>query len=180
MSPFTAPSPHVWADTELAISRTPKACSCEYGVVTKLGPEGIDLGDGRIVQPWGGDGIEIDYTNGATLIVTPGYWPDQKKWYLNIDVYGTKATEGTFGKLAKDSWLPALPDGTSLGPKPASSHERYIGLYEKFADAWRVTDATSLFDYAPGTAPPRSRSATGPGRTRDSCEIAGTTVGQAG
>jgi hypothetical protein len=122
------------------------------GVLTKLGPPGIDLGAGRIVQPWGGDGIEIDYSDKTTLIVTPAYWPDQQKWYLNVNLYGATATEGTFGQLAEESWLPALPDGTSLGPKPESLHQRYVDLYQKFADAWRVTDAKSLFDYAPGTS----------------------------
>ena len=34
------------------------------------------------------------------LIVTPAFWPDQQKWYLNVNVYGTTATEGIFGKLA--------------------------------------------------------------------------------
>ena len=33
---------------------------------------------------------------------------------------------------------------------PASLGARYDTLYEKFADAWRVTDRDSLFDYAPG------------------------------
>jgi hypothetical protein len=140
------------------------------GVLTTLGPEGIDLRcgpivksptrdaiatpltGGRIVKSPVGDGIEIHYSDGTQLVVTPAWWPDQQKWYLNVNVYGTTATEGIFGKLAKDSWLPALPDGTSLGPKPESLHQRYVGLYEKFADAWRVTDATSLFDYAPGTS----------------------------
>jgi hypothetical protein len=127
------------------------------GVLRTLGPQGIDLEAGRIVQPWGGVGIEIDYSDKTTLIVTPDYWTDQQKWYLNVNVYGTKATKGIFGNLAKgiegeSSWLPALPDGTSLGPKPESLHQRYVDLYEKFADAWRVTDATSLFDYRPGTS----------------------------
>jgi hypothetical protein len=30
--------------------------------------------------------------------------------------------------------------------------QRYIDLYQKFADAWRVTGTTTLFDYAPGTS----------------------------
>jgi hypothetical protein len=99
-----------------------------------------------------GGGIEIVFPNGTTLIVTPGWWDSQGKWYLNVNVYNTTANEGLMGQLAQRSWLPALPDGTSLGPKPAALHDRYIALYETFADAWRVTDATSLFDYAPGTS----------------------------
>jgi hypothetical protein len=31
-------------------------------------------------------------------------------------------------------------------------HQRYIDLNQTFADAWRVTNTTSLFDYAPGTS----------------------------
>lgn len=122
------------------------------GVLTTLGPQGIDLDGSRIVQPWGGNGIEIDYSNKTILIVTPAFWPDQQKWYLNVNVYGATATAGIFGKLAKGSWLPALPDGSSLGPQPASLHQRYLDLYGKFADAWRVNDETSLFEYAPGTS----------------------------
>ena len=56
------------------------------------------------------------------------------------------------GKFQKNSWLPALPNGATLGPKPASLHDRYVTLYQTFANAWRVTDATSLFTYAPGTS----------------------------
>ena len=54
------------------------------------------------------------------------------------------------GVRAAGSWLPALPDGTSLGARPTTVPGRYDALYKEFADAWRVTDATSLFDYAPG------------------------------
>jgi hypothetical protein len=99
-----------------------------------------------------GDGIEIDFPNETKLIVTPGWWASQGKWYLNVNAYRSPATEGIMGDIVSGSWLPALSDGTSLGPKPAALHDRYVDLYEKFADAWRVTDATSLFDYAPGTS----------------------------
>lgn len=123
------------------------------GVVTTLGAQGLDLGsEGRIVKSSVGDGIEISFPSGATLIVTPGWWASQSKWYLNVNVYRTLATEGTMGVIAKGSWLPALPDGTSLGPKPVALHDRYVALNEKFAEAWRVTDETSLFDYAPATS----------------------------
>ena len=30
------------------------------------------------------------------------------------------------------SWLPALPDGTSMGAMPAGLHDRYVDLYQKF------------------------------------------------
>lgn len=123
------------------------------GVLTELGPHGIDLGSsGRIMKTAAVGGIEITFPNEATLIVTPGWWNSQSKWYLNVNVYDALATQGIMGLIARDSWLPALPDGSSLGPMPAALHDRYVALYETFADAWRVTDATSLFDYAPGTS----------------------------
>jgi len=39
-----------------------------------------------------------------------------------------------------------------MGAKPADLHDRYEALYVKFADSWRVTDSSTLFDYAPGTS----------------------------
>lgn len=104
------------------------------------------------------DGV-IDFTDarsGAQLVVTPQFWDSQNVWYLNVNVYGTSADSGTIGKIGDggegdNDWLPYLPDGTSVGPKPDSENERYEALYEKFADAWRVTDSTSLFDYEQGT-----------------------------
>jgi hypothetical protein len=182
------------------------------GVLTTLGPNGIELGPGggdrqysarggtaqppatpgaavtpppthgapaqpsvggRIVKAPAGDGIEIDYINGTTLVVTPAWWADQQKWYLNVSVDGTAAPGGIFGKLAKNSWLPALPDGTSLGLKPESLHQRYIDLYGKFADAWRVTDHTSLFYYAPGTSTNTFTDRAWPRETPRSCGIEG-------
>jgi hypothetical protein len=106
--------------------------------------------EGRIIRS-GTNGIEIVDTRGTQLVVTPAWWPSQQTWYLDLNIYQTSATEGIWGRLAADSWLPALPDGKSLGPKPAYLKQRYLDLYETFADAWRVTDKTSLFDYAPGT-----------------------------
>jgi hypothetical protein len=145
------------------------------GVLTKLGPDPIDLGSGgRIVKLATSEGdIEIDYPDGTQLVVTPAYWSDQQKWYLNVTVSGTTATAGIFGQLAKSSWLPALPDGTSLGPKPDALHQRYLDLYGKFADAWRVNDYTSLFDYAPGTSTGTFTLAGWPRENPQSCAIPG-------
>ena len=150
------------------------------GVLTTLAPQGIDLDGSRIVPPWGGAGIEIDFSDKTILIVTPAFWPDQQKWYLNVNVYAATATAGIFGKLAAGSppyypasWLPALPDGTSLGPKPDSLHQRYLDLYGKFADAWRVTDATSLFDYAPGTSTATFTDRGWPRENPQSCAVEG-------
>jgi subtilisin family serine protease len=123
------------------------------GVLTTLGALGLDLGSGgRVARSAAGNGIEIEFPDGTRLIVTAGWWDSQGKWYLNVDVLHTPAVEGLLGAIAPGSWLPALADGTSLGPMPASLHQRYVDLDQTFADAWRVTAATSLFDYAPGTS----------------------------
>jgi len=122
------------------------------GELITLGAGGLDLeAGGRVVKTSVG-GIEIDFPNETVLIVTPGWWAAQSKWYLNVDVFHTPAEEGILGIIPPRSWLPALPDGTSMGPMPGPLHERYVVLYQKFADAWRVTDRTTLFDYAPGTS----------------------------
>ncbi len=123
------------------------------GAVTALTNAGTNLsGGGRVARSAVG-GLEIDFPGGATLVATPGFWTSQGKWYMNVNVYGTDALEGVMGPIARGSWLPALPDGSGLGPMPASTSQRYQVLYGKFADAWRVTDATTLFDYAPGKSP---------------------------
>jgi hypothetical protein len=122
------------------------------GVLTTLGPNGFALGAGARVVSSSGGGIEIDFPDGTALIVTPGWWSTTSKWYLNISVLHTPASQGIMGAIAPGSWLPALPNGTSLGAKPSSLHQRYVDLNQTFADAWRVTNATSLFDYAPGTS----------------------------
>lgn len=122
------------------------------GVLTALSDTGVALPrGGRVVRSAVG-GMEVEFPNGALLVATPGFWSSQGKWYLNVNVYGGDAFEGIMGPLAPGSWLPALPDGSSLGPKPASLPQRYDHLNKKFADAWRVTDKTSLFDYAQGTS----------------------------
>jgi lysyl endopeptidase len=75
-----------------------------------------------------------------------------------VDVVPAGDAAGVAGSFTLDSrgapgsWLPSLPDGTSMGPMPPSLHDRFVDLYQKFTDAWRVTSATSLFDYAPGTS----------------------------
>jgi subtilisin family serine protease len=122
------------------------------GVLTTLGANGLALGGGgRVISSLGG-GIQIDFPDGTMLIVTPGTWAPIGKWYLNLSIFHTPASEGIMGAIAPGSWLPALPNGTSLGPIPSSLHQRYVDLNQKFADAWRVTDKTSLFDYAPRTS----------------------------
>ena len=123
------------------------------GILKTLGPDGINLGSGgRVIKAPAGDGIEINFPDETVLLVTPGYWNSQSKWYLSVSILNTRAKEGIMGAVPPGSWLPALPNGNSVGPKPASLHQCYVDLYQTFADAWRVTNSTSLFDYAPGTS----------------------------
>lgn len=105
---------------------------------------------GRILPTTAPGGIQIQYPGGTDIVLTPDWWDHYRLWYLNIDVRHARASEGVAGAIAPRNWLPALPDGTFLGARPADLHQRYQDLYERFADAWRVTGATSLFDYAPG------------------------------
>lgn len=122
------------------------------GVLTALIDAGVSLPQGgRVVRSAVG-GMEIQFPNGALLVATPGFWSSQGKWYLNINVSGADAYEGIMGAITRGGWLPALPDGSSLGPKPASLAQRFDVLYRRFAHAWRVTDPSSLFDYATGTS----------------------------
>lgn len=137
------------------------------GVLTTLGAAGLNLGNGgRISKTAAPGGIEIAFPDKYVLLVTPGWWESQSKWYLNIGMVRTPtgsiegaspsgsgvSTGGLGGAIPSGSWLPALPDGSSMGPMPSALHDRYVALYQKFGEAWRVTDTTSLFDYAPGTS----------------------------
>ncbi len=147
------------------------------GKLTTLGPhQALDLeGGGRISKTSATGDLKIDFPNSSALFITPGWWESQQKWYLNVDFLpprpavdgigggivveealatsdNTPSNMGLMGTIAKGSWLPALPDGSSLGRMPDSLHQRYLDLYEKFGRAWRVTDDTSLFDYAKGTS----------------------------
>jgi hypothetical protein len=112
--------------------------------------QSVALGGGaRVSRTSSGGGIEIDFTDGTTLLVVPGWWSSHNIWYLNLNVLNTPATEGIMGFIPPGSWLPTLPDGSSVGARPASAADRYDALNVKFADAWRV-GKSSLFDYAPG------------------------------
>lgn len=123
------------------------------GKLTKMDtPEILLASGGRIVRTTAPGGIQIEAPGGTVVVITPGWWDYYRLWYLNIDANHARATEGVMGAIPPGNWLPALPDGSLLGPKPRDLHQRYLDLYEKFENAWRVSDATTLFDYAPGTS----------------------------
>jgi hypothetical protein len=132
--------------------------------------------EGRIMRAEGA--YEFADVDGTQLVATPRYWNDQQTWYMDLAAYQTSAVKGIWGRLAAGSWLPALPDGTSVGPKPKTADERYQALYTTFGNAWRVTDTTSLFDYAPGTNTATFTMADWPRMNATSCTIQGQTPAQ--
>jgi hypothetical protein len=118
------------------------------GAPTELGEEPILLSSGgRIRRTPVAEGIQIEHPGGTVVVVTPGFWAHHQIWYLNINVRRARSTQGLMGQVAPGNWLPALADGTWLGSRPADLSERYRQLHGTFADAWRVTETTSLFDY---------------------------------
>lgn len=136
------------------------------GKLTTLPTSGIDLDNGaRVAKTSATGGLQVLFPEGYTLTATPDFWTSQGKWYLNVAITRTSSatavsggspvnggTGGLAGAIAAGSWLPSMPDGSALGPMPPVLHDRYVDLYQKFGEAWRVTKDTSLFDYAPGTS----------------------------
>ncbi len=84
----------------------------------------LNTGEVVTINPYG-DGMGLD------VALAPNAQPDSVQGFL-----------GSYDGQA-NSFM--LPDGTVLGPNLSQDE-----LYHTFADAWRVTDATSLFDYASG------------------------------
>jgi hypothetical protein len=124
------------------------------GKPANLSAEGIDV-DGHRVTGFdanGETGLRVDFEDQTVLTVTPAFWNNHNIWYMNVSVSNTSADEGIMGYIPHDSWLPRLRNGASVGPMPATLQDRYVTLYKKFADSWRVTNKTSLFIYAPGTS----------------------------
>ena len=125
------------------------------GKPAQLPFRGIDLGAHRVTAfatAGGGTGLRIDYAHSPVVTITPYFWSSHNIWILNVSVSQTDADEGLMGRIPRQTWLPVLPGGATVGPKPTSLHDRYVALYKTFANAWRVTDQTSLFVYAPGTS----------------------------
>lgn len=97
------------------------------GALTTIEVNGLDLGDGgRVMKSVDGDSLEIHFPDETALFVTSHWWESQSQSYLTVQVFNTPATEGIMGMVEPDSWL-----------------------QPQFSDTWRVTDQTSLFDYAP-------------------------------
>ena len=89
--------------------------------------------------------------DGTHVVVSPTPWPSQGLWYLDVEVLSSPAQEGTMAPILPGNWLPLAPGGGSFGPQPAVVADRYVLLDKKFADAWRITQTTSMFDYGAGS-----------------------------
>lgn len=124
------------------------------GKAASVPTEGLDLGGHRVTafDADGETGLRVDYDDGTVLTATPAFWSSYNTAYINVSVSNTKADEGIMGFIPKDSWLPRLRSGASVGPMPGGLFDRYATLYKTFANSWRVTNKTSLFVYAPGTS----------------------------
>jgi len=123
------------------------------GSLVSLPPQGLNLGGGNwIARAGSGEGLDARAADGTRVIITSEFWTSQGYWYLNVDVRDTPAREGILGHILGSDFLPRAPDGSSFGPKPASLSDRHMLLNKRFADAWRVTNMSSLFDYMPGTS----------------------------
>ena len=156
------------------------------GQLKQLDDKGIDLGGGGRISksPAGSGTIEIDFPDGASLIVTPTWVSGFHQFYLNLTINNTTARKGLSGVIPfidtvhgfsrrLRSWLPALPDGSNVGRMPQDLHQRFVTLYQTFANAWRVTDATSLFDYASGTSTATFTDKNWPVENAQSCPVPG-------
>ncbi|HVS80397.1 MAG TPA: hypothetical protein VHE60_01525 [Pyrinomonadaceae bacterium] len=144
------------------------------GALVSLPSSGLNLGNGNLItRADSSGGLDINLSDGTHLIITPTFWTDQGYWYLDIDVLNTPAREGTMGHIPVANWLPLAPNGSSFGSAPASLADRHVLLNHKFADAWRVTKTTSLFDYAPGTSTDDFTNREYPPIPGESCRLAG-------
>ena len=108
----------------------------------------LSLSGGGHVLPKS-NGVEVDFPDGTVL------WAlyTKERWGINVEIAPspsvlTSAT-GVLGRVGLGYALPLLPDGTGthISANPVA---QYNYRYQVFAPAWRVTDATSLFDYDPG------------------------------
>jgi hypothetical protein len=123
------------------------------GKLVNLAAAGINLGNGNLLaKAAAAGGLDVTATDGTHVTISPIFWASQGYWYLDVEVLNTPAREGTMGTVLPANWLPLAPDGSSFGPKPVTLADRHLLLNQKFADAWRVTKTTSLFDYFPGTS----------------------------
>jgi hypothetical protein len=133
-------------DKRVAMYATPTGLELRVDGVVRTATDPIDLGGGRVERF--ANGIVIDLPDGTVV------------WGSSVNAYGIyvlidpspAAVEGAIGLVGRSApgfGIPRLPDGTAL-PKAVDRHDAYATLYRRFADAWRVADTTTLFDYDAG------------------------------
>lgn len=133
--------------------RSPRMQLRVDGIRTFVRAQGMTLDDGtRINLDRSSGELRIALRKGWAVRVVPTWWSATGLWYLDFDFTPANSATGIAGPIERDSWLPRLADGTSVGTIPAALPQRHKILYEKFADSWRVSAATSLFDYRAGTS----------------------------
>ncbi len=118
------------------------------GAIADLSTGPRDLGGGGRIALIS-NGFEIDFPDGTQLwTLSRGDWGifAQVKPSAAIATTG----QGLLGEVVPGGLgVPLLPDGTRL-PAASDKHQHFLTIYGQFADAWRVTDSTSLFDYDSG------------------------------
>lgn len=120
------------------------------GVVTDA-TAGVDLGSGGRLIAYS-KGYEIDFPDGTALwaLWTPGAWGIVAQ--VRPSPVLVRSAVGLLGPVVPGGLdVPALPDGTHL-PRTTDAHAAYTEVYTTLADAWRVTDASSLFTYDAGAS----------------------------
>lgn len=123
------------------------------GKRTSVRPQGMTLNDGtRINLDRASGELRITLRKGWGVRIVPTWWSATGLWYLDYDFTPATSATGVAGPIPRRSWLPALSDGSSVGTIPGPIPQRHKILYQKFADSWRVSAATSLFDYQAGTS----------------------------
>jgi len=120
------------------------------GRPVRLARGSVALGGGNFIKANGSGSLTFGLADGTRVIATPRFWDSEGYWYIDVEVINATARAGIMGHIASGEWLPRGGDGSNFGPMPASLGDRFDALNVKFANSWRVTGATSLFDYASG------------------------------
>jgi hypothetical protein len=142
------------------------------GTLVDLPRTPVNLGGGNTVAAADQQGgLDVHTDDGTHVIITSNFWTTQGYWYLNVDVLNTTAREGTMGHILGSDFLPLAPNGSSFGPRPPLIPNRHTLLNKTFANAWRVTTTTSLFDYAAGTSTATFTNADWPPPPGDKCVL---------
>ncbi len=107
-----------------------------------------DLGGGASIESVTA-GFKIGFPDGTVLAVL-----SVSPWGVNAIVQPSdslrSSAAGLLGPITPGGMgVPALPGGSQLPAAPDRATRDTV-LYGQFADAWRVTDTTTLFDYDPG------------------------------